>query len=166
MWLYQTSSTAILLFYITDIPKYIALFENIFYLFISIANNFSQNFLLHDSLVLTLNNSFLLQLLQVWYLCDFSHFPYFFLKITFFINLKKRFWKLFFALFPGSVLISLYDFNTWLYALVALIHDLMPVLNFFLLFIMQVCYMFLCFQVERVNHCQSYVNFPGIEHQF
>ena len=163
---YQTSYTAVLLFYIVDIPKYTALFKNIFDLFISIANNYSQKCLLHDSLVFTLNNSFSLQLLQVWYLCGFSHFPYFVLKITFFINLKKRFWKLFFALFPSSVLISLYDLNTWLFAHFALTYDLMPVLNFFLFFIMQFCYMFLCFQVERVNHCQSYVNFQDIEHQF
>ena len=73
---------------------------------------FLEKNLLYDTLVPTLNNSFLLHLLQVWYLYVYSHFSWFFSKTALFISLKKSF----FAFFLSSVLISMYVFNhaSWL----------------------------------------------------
>ena len=48
--------------------------------------NFQKKNLLRDSLVLIPNNPFFFQLLQVWYLCVFSHF---FFKTALFTNLKS-----------------------------------------------------------------------------
>ena len=72
----------------------------------------SQEFcmiLLYDSLILILNNSFFLQLLQ-FSLC-FLRFPIVFSNAALLIILKKYFSKSLFAFFLSSVFKSMYDFS-------------------------------------------------------
>ena len=78
--------------------------------FISISSESSKKNLLYDSLVLALNNFFLLRLLQDRHLC-FLTFSIVFPKPALFINLKKAFSKSFFVFFFSSVFISMYGFN-------------------------------------------------------
>ena len=51
--------------------------------------NLLKKILLYDSLVWSLNDSFLLRLLQVWYLYAFSHFPWFSQKLYCLSTWKK-----------------------------------------------------------------------------
>ena len=59
-------------------------------------------------LVLTLNNSFLLRLLKVWYLYVFLHFLWFFANCIIHQLLKKIFFKTILSIFLSSVFISMY----------------------------------------------------------
>ena len=80
-----------------------------FHSFLLLINVLKKN-LLYDNLVLILNDSLLLRLLQAWYLC-FLIFSIVFPKNALFISLKKSFSKSFFAFFHSFVFISMYDFS-------------------------------------------------------
>ena len=78
---------------------------------ISFANRFSNKILFYDGLVLALNNSFLLQLLQIWYLCIFSNSQWFFQELHYSSTSNKYFSKPFCAFFLYSVFVSICGFS-------------------------------------------------------
>ena len=139
-------------------------------LFLSIANKLSENIFV-DSFDLTLNNCFLLALLQVWYLYVISIvFP----KTALFTCLEKSFSKSFFAFFLSSVFISMYVFNkaSWL-NLISLLWILIYLwilicMTYFFyhaswLQVFQL-FQFSLFQIKRVNQYGVHVIFQDTEH--
>ena len=98
---YNETKSHTLLFYsvlvLTFLNGQVYLCEFEFF-FISTANKFLEKKMLYDSLVLILKNYFLLQLLQAWYLCVFSHFPWFF-KQRHYSSTYKYLFKIIFCVF-------------------------------------------------------------------
>ena len=76
---------------------------------------FSEKKVFYDSLVLTLNNSFSLQLLQAWYLYVFSHSPWFSPKLNY-----SSTWK---NVFQNHVLLYFWALYSYQYMILAKLCD-------------------------------------------